>query len=522
MGKNFWKRLRQATQILCFFIFLVLFRLTDYSGADTIPYAVNILFRIDPLVGACVTLATQSFIQLLWPCILMVGLTLVLGRFFCGWICPMGTLIDLAGKGMGQGQKTGKAPKAALGFIKYALLAFLLVSSLFSVQFLGFFDPFALLVRGMAFGADPLFYALTTGVFDKIYLSGPAWLSDLTEPVYEILKSFVLPHKQGFFYLSFLSFFLLAGILALEIFGKRFWCKNICPLGALYGLVSKFSLLKRHPAKACKKCSLCETNCPMNAFETEEGEARGRLIREECTLCMDCMGYCPRRITTFKFGLPEMPQPVDISRRKLLAAGLAGVCLPVLGRTHALSKLPDNGLIRPPGALDEPDFLAVCVRCGECMKVCITNGLQPVGIERGIEAMFTPGLVPRLGYCEFNCTLCSQVCPTHAIGALPVKEKHAFVMGKAWFDKDRCLPYSENKNCIVCEEHCPVHKKAILFDQVKVPGDAGEIRLVKRPRVVEERCIGCGICENVCPVPGAAAIRVAGRDSRISPGSGYA
>ncbi|MBU0969683.1 MAG: 4Fe-4S dicluster domain-containing protein, partial [Proteobacteria bacterium] len=82
--------------------------------------------------------------------------------------------------------------------------------------------------------------------------------------------------------------------------------------------------------------------------------------------------------------------------------------------------------------------------------------------------------------------------------------------------------YAENKNCIVCEEHCPVHKKAILFDPVQVPGEAGEIRLVKRPRVVEARCIGCGICEHVCPVPGAAAIRVAGRGSRTSPGSGYA
>ena len=137
--------------------------------------------------------------------------------------------------------------------------------------------------------------------------------------------------------------------------------------------------------------------------------------------------------------------------------------------------------------------------------------------------MFTPRLVPRLGYCEFNCTLCSQVCPTRAIEPLPRIEKHAFVMGTAWFDKNRCLPYAEKKSCIVCEEHCPVHDKAIQFDEAKIVGPGGEITYIKLPRVIVERCIGCGICEYVCPVPGVAAIRVVGRGSKenVVGGSGY-
>ncbi|RLB89981.1 MAG: 4Fe-4S ferredoxin [Deltaproteobacteria bacterium] len=541
--RNFWKQLRRSCQILGLGIFLVLFRLTDYTGTDTIPYAVNLLFRIDPLVGACVTLATKSFVVLLWPCLVLVVLTLVLGRFFCGWICPMGTLIDIAGRGFRPDQKFNSRPRVNLRFLKYGLLVLVLISSLFSIQLLGFFDPFSLLVRGMAFGIDPLFNFLITGVFDKIYLSGPAWLSDLTEPVYGMLKSFVLPHKQSFFYLSFLSFFLVAGIFALEIFGKRFWCKTLCPLGALLGLISKLSILKRRPVKACKGCRLCEKKCPVNAFEpivsepgplesgalepkslkTNTAETLGRFMGEECTLCMDCIAYCPRGIAGFGFGLPDKPKSVDISRRQLLTAGVVGICLPGLSRTNALSKVADNELIRPPGALAEPDFLATCVRCGECMKVCITNGLQPIGFEKGLETMFTPKLVPRLGYCEFNCTLCSQVCPTHAIELLSKEKKNALVMGKAWFDKNRCLPYAENKSCIVCEEHCPVHDKAIQFDVVKILGAGGEINLLKQPRIIADRCIGCGICEYVCPVPGKAAIRVLGRDSRknFSPGSGY-
>lgn len=154
MKRLHWKQLRIGCQILGLMVFLVLFRLTDYTGTDTIPYAVNILFRIDPLVGACVTLATQTLISLLWPCLLLVVLTLLFGRFFCSWICPMGTLTDIASRVFGPRQKSTDRLKN-WRFLKYGILGSVLITSVFSVQFLGFVDPFALLVRGMAFGVDP-------------------------------------------------------------------------------------------------------------------------------------------------------------------------------------------------------------------------------------------------------------------------------------------------------------------------------------------------------------------------------
>ncbi len=517
MGKKNWKHLRQASQLVCLFVFLALFRLTDFTGADTLPYAVNLIFRLDPLVGACVTLAAKTLILLLWPCLVLVALTLVLGRFFCGWVCPLGTLIDW----VGIRQRQSHFSLARLKFIKYALLCLVLVSALFSVQFLGFFDPFSLLVRGLAFGIDPLFNFLVTGFFDGIYQHGPRGLSDITEPLFALLKSFVLPYKQSFFNLSMVSFFLVAGIMALEFFGKWVWCRTLCPLGALLALMSKFSFFQRTPLKACNGCGRCQQDCPMEAFDSQ-----GRLMAEECNLCMNCLEFCPDQLTRFRFGLPWKTgsrkirsreiEPMEISRRQLLTAALLGVCLPLLARTSAGSKETGNLLIRPPGALDETDFLARCVRCGECMKVCITNGLQPIGFEKGLENIFTPRLVPRLGYCEFNCTLCSQVCPTGAIEILSLEKKRGFVMGMAWFDKNRCLPYAEKKECIVCEEHCPVHDKAIQFDEIEVRGPDNEPLLVKQPRVVKDRCIGCGICENVCPIPGDAAIRVMGRASAKS------
>ncbi len=68
-------------------------------------------------------------------------------------------------------------------------------------------------------------------------------------------------------------------------------------------------------------------------------------------------------------------------------------------------------LIRPPGALPEKDFLQRCVRCVECIQICIGNALQPSFLQSGIEGIFSPRLVARTGYCEFNCTLCETKCP---------------------------------------------------------------------------------------------------------------
>ena len=512
MKRKYWKRLRQATQLTCLFIFLALFRLTDYSGGDGIPWAVNIFFRMDPLVGACVSLATRTVLPLLWPSLVVLVTTLVLGRFFCAWICPLGTILDLTGRAA-----KPKYPPAALSgwrFLKYGILVLVLISSLFSVQFMGFFDPFALLVRAMTFSLDPGFNFLVTSGFDRVYFSGPEWVSGFTEPVYDLLKAYVLPYKQSFYYLSVLSFLMLAGIICLEFIGKRLWCRNLCPLGALLGLAARVSFLKRIPVRACRGCGLCHTRCAMAPFDKD-----GRFMSEACTLCMNCLAYCPDAVTAFRIKGPESPFPVDISRRKLLVSAVIGISLPVLSRTSA--REIRNDLIRPPGALDEIGFLASCVRCGECMKVCITQGLQPLGPDAGIERMFTPVLVPRLGYCEFNCVLCSSVCPTHAILPLPRIEKQAAVMGKAFFDKNRCLPWAEKKECIVCEEHCPVHNKAIRFDEIRVENPGGKPKVVKHPYVVTERCIGCGICEHVCPVPGEAAVRVVGRDAKAGERAGY-
>jgi ferredoxin len=88
------------------------------------------------------------------------------------------------------------------------------------------------------------------------------------------------------------------------------------------------------------------------------------------------------------------------------------------------------------------------------MRVCPTGALQPALSEAGLEGLWTPILLPRLGYCDFACNACGVVCPTQAIPLLSLEEKRQQVIGKAYIDENRCLAWADHIDCIVCEEMC--------------------------------------------------------------------
>ena len=499
---TFWRR---AAQVAFLVLFLFLFRQTDYHGTDEIPYAVNIFFRWDPLVAASALLAAKTLLVILLPALVVVLATLVLGRFFCGWVCPLGTLLDLAHYVIPP-RSAGTTGRYLS--IKYVLLGLILVGAVFGLPLVGYFDPFSILVRGLTLVVDPALNVAVTAPFDLIYRSAPAWVSGLSEPVYAFLRANILPFRQTVFNLAILSLVILAAVFALERLERRFWCRNVCPLGALLGLLSRVAPLRWHPGIACHSggCHTCSEVCRMGAIGAQDG----KIAPEACTLCLDCVEACPRGIISFKFKSPApKPAPVaGVSRRVFLGTLAAGLVLPATLKVRAAGKAPDPSLIRPPGALEETQFLERCVRCGECMKVCIGNALHPTLLEAGVEGMFSPHLVPRVGYCEFNCTLCGQVCPTGAIQKLTLEEKQKTVIGRAWFDKDRCLPWARGTPCLVCEEHCPVPDKAIKLREAVVLDQTGAEVTLKQPYVVDALCIGCGICENKCPLPGRAAVLV--------------
>jgi ferredoxin len=293
---------------------------------------------------------------------------------------------------------------------------------------------------------------------------------------------------------------------------KRFWCRAICPAGAIYSIISRYSLLTR-VVNRCVNCMECEPNCRMSAIKKDMSYAKA-----ECILCMDCIYDCPTHATRFTFfkkakgkkswgfAWPARQTKIQtegsISRKEFLLLITSSFLL--LGfRNRAGLGFAGKKLIRPPGVNNEREFLSKCVRCGNCMRACPTNGLQPVIFELGFSGIWTPHLVPEIGYCEYNCNLCGNVCPTGAIPRLTLAVKKEQKLGYAVIDKDICLPWSQNKECIVCEEHCPVATKAIkTYDEVF------KDKKIKKPYVDVSLCIGCGICQNKCPTRPVRAVKV--------------
>jgi len=496
----------RISQIVFLIIFATLFIMTEYRGKDEISIAINSFFRANPLVVLSYILSAKTFIFILIPGVLMMVFTALLGRFFCGWICPLGTIIDFF---------TSKIKKSApLRFLKtklkYYILLTLLTCALFNINITGIFDPIAILVRALTFFFYPLFgWTIKFGWSGLYGILGDK--RDYLDFFYRFLSSYVLPFRETFYPLAFISLGFLFFIIILERYETRNWCRNLCPLGTLLGILGRFSIFRRIPGRLCNDCGNCKNVCPT-------GFDKDVLQKQDCILCMDCRLKC--QLNRIRFSLKDKgiktsqkQEPLPIFERRIFLTGIIS--------GFALSKIfaftiPKNKerLIRPPGVKGEEDFLKRCVRCGECMKVCLKNALYPLGFQNGVYGLFTPVVIPRLGYCEYNCNLCGQVCPTGAIPNLPLQLKKNSIIGLAIIDKNHCLPYAKKINCIVCEEHCPIPEKAIRFQEETEKDYKGRLVRLKKPYIVEELCIGCGICENKCPLDGKSAIEVFSKRKR--------
>lgn len=497
-----WPFLRRFSQLLFLGAFLVLFVLTDYRGKDEIPFAVNAFFRLDPLVMVTYVLSAKTFILLLLPAAVLLAASVVFGRFFCGWICPLGTVLDLTTKRISK----RPIPPALQGNLRYYLLLTLLFAALFNVNMAGLLDPIAILVRFLTFVFYPLLGNMARGGWTGLYrVLGDK--RDYLDGAYGLLRDYVLPFRDTFYPLAFLSLLLFAAIVLLELFGRRTWCKYLCPLGTLLSLGARFSPLRRLPGRLCKDCEDCQKVCPAGFVE-------GELAQHDCLRCLSCMAHCTKRRPAFRFGsLRNFFQRPFSPKRRVLIGGLASGF--VLSRLFSFSA-SSHASLRPPGASDQSELLKRCVRCGECMKVCPRNALYPSGIAAGLYSLYTPVLIPRLGYCEYNCTLCGQVCPTGAIPRLPPVQKQKAVIGRAVIDRNLCLPFAKKTPCLVCEEHCPIPAKAIKLESSMERDSKGRSVSLGKPVVDEGLCNGCGICEYVCPLEERAAIRIYPLKNRYS------
>jgi polyferredoxin/formate hydrogenlyase subunit 6/NADH:ubiquinone oxidoreductase subunit I len=491
--------LRIISQAAFSLLFFYLFTVTHYSGRDYIGQ-VETFFHFDPLLAITTSIAFRSVFVAFILAALTIVVTFVLGRIVCGWVCPLGSIHQFFSFIFKRTKllKPKDKQNSPLSW-KYYLLIFILVSSIFTLDLVGIADPLSLLYRSLAVG---LFPALAHGASAFLGFLYSIHLSSLGDSLTQFFEGLALnsTFRQGFF-----IGLIFIGIVLLNISKERFWCRYLCPLGALLGLFSRWNVLKlKIDSQKCIKCKLCTIHCQTqaNPFPDESWKSA------ECVYCFTCGAICPTNAVSFPL-LPSPPKmAVDLSRRKLLLTSLLAVAAVPFFRISPSTKRASPKLIRPPGALPEEKFLQKCVKCGECMKACPTNALQPALGEAGPEGIWTPIVTPKIGYCEYYCSLCSQVCPTGAIKELRVEEKIKVKIGTAWVNKNRCIPYTMGNPCIVCEEQCPTSPKAIKLVKTEVLQPDGTIKTPLAPVIDTELCIGCGICENKCPVVDDPAIYV--------------
>jgi polyferredoxin len=397
--------------------------------------------RLDPLLLLSHLRWEGAFPAWGWLPLTTVILTLAAGRVFCGWLCPLGGLLAILHSVKAKLWRRGRqGPPAWTGRLyswRYPWLLFLLVLLTLGSGWAMFLSPFHLLTTELT----------------RLWQHQVPWL---------------------------LITLLAVGLIIFP----RFWCVFLCPTGLLLSLLARWRRLTVRPPAECVHCGLCERTCPSGAARPEP-EPAGR----DCLVCGRCSEICP--VARFTLAARHGDYPAgeggSFTRREILRAGVAlavaGAAMPAV-----LTRPAGANPLRPPGALEEDEFLARCSRCGRCLKACPAQCIKAAPLTSGPAMFLTPVIIPREARCELTGD-CQKVCPTGALSQLPVEKT---LIGLAEIDRSRCIGWAEGRLCLLCQEQCPQH--AIDSDDRD------------RPSVVTDLCVGCGACENGCPLDEAAIV----------------
>jgi MauM/NapG family ferredoxin protein len=517
--------LRRIAQALSLAVFLLLFLYIawpygskDYAALrdskEIIP--AEAFLALDPLVSLSTAAAERAWVwSLAWAGVLL-AVSLVLPRMFCGYLCPLGTLVDVADWLVGR-----RAAPLHLGrggwwrHLRYYVLAGVMAAAAAGVLVSGFLAAIPVLVRGLAFVLSPV----QTGAMKAWYLVPPVGAGQVV------------------------SIALFAAVFGLALLGPRFWCRTLCPSGAVFSAANALRLTERKVTAACTKCGKCIMACTFDAIRPDFSTRPA-----ECTFCQTCGGACPVAAIEFASrgrkpaGTLEYPRPYGrgsgLSRRGLLGGAAGGLAAAIGIRPSIVAgeAAPDAAPpVRPPGSVPEPDFLRLCIRCGLCYQACPNNVLQPMGLAGGLDGLWTPAVVADWSGCEPSCNNCGHMCPTGAIRALEIAEKRAARMGLAVVNGETCLPFAGREACRMCVDECRMAGyDAIEFVRVGVETDADgkpiEDTGYLAPVVIAEKCVGCGLCQTRCTrinvkakgLLAETAIRIEagpGREDRLTCGS---
>ena len=500
--------LQRTVQVMGLILFVGL--LVDagfhYSGG----LAHDLFLRLDPAAALITAVAARAWQATFLGALAVLAATFILGRFFCGYLCPLGTSID--GIDACIRKPDASNPPHEWRRWKYAVLVFLTSAALMGLTLAFVAAPIPLVTRFYALVVLPLLQQVADLMLG---LAAPLaeWF-DLPGLRYLQLP---LPRFQH----QWLTLVLAVLILAAGRWWPRFWCRCLCPAGALMALCAWRPLFRRRVTDDCIECGTCVRRCPTGAI----GSDPRTTAYHECLACQTCQRVCPTQAVFFA-GRSDAATATGLAfsayRRGLLLAAAGGLGTAAFTLTGAGHLLGDTGtrriippdLIRPPGARPEDSFLRRCYRCGACLQACPTNTLQPFGLAAGLPGLLTPVVTPQIGPCDPTCNICSQICPTQAIRALSPAERIWAKTGTAQVLRHKCLAWEFDRRCLVCDEVCPYD----AIDLRHVP----DLK-VAVPFVEEKRCSGCGFCEHHCPVEAQPAIVVEPMEAlRLEAGSHWA
>jgi len=486
-----WKRLKRGRVVvsLLFLATTVLVFLLPGSGVST--------WLMTPLVSLQVIPALVKHMTGLglWTAGLAVVtvLTVLFGRVYCSTICPLGTLQDLVIAYSRRDRRRRwfryRRPDFLLHYGLLGAIALLFASG--SLLLMNLLEPFSNTGRLLEAFARPVMLGLN---------NAGAFLLGLAD-VYALVTSPIRPGPAG----VILGTLLFMAVVCLMSFRHgRLFCNTLCPAGALLGLVSRLAIFRividRH---TCTECKLCEKVCKARCIDS----SRQHVDFGACVGCLNCLKACPTVGMRFA-GLrwrkrAEVPAQVSWSRRGFLAGSATSVAaLVTLPADSAAVRTAFGGIrtmaVTPPGSHSIAHFTSTCTACHLCVSACPTGVIRPAFLEYGLKGIMQPRMDFWTAYCTYDCIQCTTVCPSGALTAIPVEEKHLVQLGKSTFLKEDCVVVSKKKDCGACAEHCPT--KAVRM----VPYE----EKLMIPELNNDLCIGCGACEYPCPTRPRKAIYV--------------